>query len=267
MRRIIKLYEKGSVQLCGLRGTGKDMLTANVILRRNKPYVSNIDYGGQFLPLDLSKLDCHNDYTNFISGKYVKYVYPYPDKADIYVSEQGLLFPSQYQGILCRDYPTMPYTQALIRHFGDCNWHGNSQFILRAWDKIREQGEIYLKCNWCIPFAKPLHKLNKLIKKKFPNFAVLDFLLKFRIFNLVIQKVTHYERIESCAASVPPFCLRRPLLNPDRRQQWEIQFNNYRIAHGEVKPMILIYFNRSNYNTRFFKELLENGTDKPKEKK
>lgn len=267
MKRIIRLYERGSVQLCGLRGSGKDMLTGNVILRRNKPYVSNIDYGGKWIPLDLKLLDCKNDYRNFISGNFVRYEYPYPEGADIYCSEQGLLFPAQYQSILCRDYPTLPYTQALIRHLGECNWHGNSQYIGRTWDKIREQGEIYLKCNWIVPFAKPLHKLNKLIKKKFPRFGVIDFLLRIPFFNLVIQKVTHYERYQACADSVPPFCLRRPLLNPDRRQQWEIQFSNYRIVHGDVKPMILIYFNRSSYNTRLFKELLGHGTEMPDVKK
>ena len=58
---------------------------------------------------------------------------------------------------------------------------------------------------------------------------------------------------------VPPFRLRRPLLNADRRQQWEIQRSNYEISHGSVVPRTLIYFNRSNYNTRIFKEMLENA--------
>ena len=43
-RKILTLFKKGNVSICGLRGTGKDMLTANVIARRKRPYISNIDY-------------------------------------------------------------------------------------------------------------------------------------------------------------------------------------------------------------------------------
>jgi hypothetical protein len=75
----------------------------------------------------------------------------------------------------------------------------------------------------------------------------------------VIQKVIVYEKYESAVNRVPPFRLRKPLLNPNRLQQWEIQRSNYEIAHGSVKSRLLIYFNRSEYNTRVFKEMLENA--------
>lgn len=38
LRKIIKLFDKGNVMVCGLRGDGKDMLMSNVVQRRKKPY-------------------------------------------------------------------------------------------------------------------------------------------------------------------------------------------------------------------------------------
>ena len=50
------MFRDGNVCVTGLRGRGKDMLVANVVLRRKAqrkplPYVSNVDYGADFLPL------------------------------------------------------------------------------------------------------------------------------------------------------------------------------------------------------------------------
>lgn len=44
LKKIIKMFEKGNVCVCGLKGSGKDMLFANVVNRRMKPYVSNTEY-------------------------------------------------------------------------------------------------------------------------------------------------------------------------------------------------------------------------------
>ena len=43
-QKIRKLFKKGSVCVTGLRGTGKDLLMSNVVVRNKKPYISNIDY-------------------------------------------------------------------------------------------------------------------------------------------------------------------------------------------------------------------------------
>ena len=44
IRKIIKLFENGNVNVTGLRGTGKDVLFSNVIARRKSKYISNVDY-------------------------------------------------------------------------------------------------------------------------------------------------------------------------------------------------------------------------------
>lgn len=68
IKKIIKLYENGNVSVSGNCGSGKDLLQANVIVRRKKPYVSNVNYGGEFYALDFTKLDCGSNYEDFING-------------------------------------------------------------------------------------------------------------------------------------------------------------------------------------------------------
>lgn len=232
MRKIIKLFENGNVSVCGLRGSGKDMLMANVVVRRRKPYVSNVDYGGDYYPLELSKLDCgKNTYDDFISGNVKHYVFPYGDGVDVYVSDAGVYFPSQFCSDLNRKYPYISMYQALSRHLADANFHFNSQTLNRVYDKIREQSETYIRCRWCkVLFGK-----------------------------LVIQRVYIYERYQSCVDCVPLFDLKRPLLNPTRRLTYDLAKMNYQISHGKIVGKWLIYFNRSNYDTRRFKEMMRNG--------
>lgn len=246
MRKIIKLFEDGNVSVCGLRGKGKDMLFANVVMRRNKPYISNTDYGGQFIKFDPELLNFKNTWRNFMTGRLNRYVYPYEDDIDIYVADLGVYMPSQYQGELCKEYSHVPVAMALTRQVCGCNFHYNVQNLNRAWDKIREQSDIYIRCVGCwLPFA------NIKVGKRIYSVPGLK--------RLVIQRVIIYEKYESAVNRVPPFRLRRPLFNPTRLQAWEIQKQNYEISHGVVKPRLLIYINRSNYNTRIFKEMLENA--------
>ena len=231
MRKLCKLFEKGNVSVCGLKGAGKDMLFANVVMRRKKPYISNTDYGGQYIPFAPLQLNCRNTWRDFMTGKLNHFDYPYDDGIDFYIADGGVYMPSQYQGELCKDYGHIPVFMALSRHLGDCNVHYNVQNLNRMWDKIREQSDTYIRCIGCkVFFGK-----------------------------LVIQQIIIYEKYESAVNRVPVFRLRRPLLNPNRLQLWEIQKQSYEIAHGSVKPRILIYINRSNYNTRIFKEMLENA--------
>lgn len=230
MKKIIKLFKQGNVSVCGLRGAGKDMLFANVVIRRKLPYVSNTDYGGDYIRFSPAALDCKNTWRSFIEDDLTKYDYPYSDGTDFYIADGGIYFPSQYQGDLCKNYGYLSTFMALSRHLGDCNVHYNVQNLNRMWDKIREQSDIYIRCCWC--------KV---------------------IFGIVLQKVIIYEKYESAVNRVPPFRLRRPLINPDRIQTWNVQKQNYDISHGEVKPRLLIYRNRSRYNTRVFKEMLANA--------
>lgn len=233
--RIIKLFERGNVSVCGLRGRGKDMLMSNVVVRRNKPYVSNVDYGGQFIPYDYSLIAQPNTYDDFLRSTIKRWVYSLEDGVDFYLSDAGVYFPSQYNGELNRKYPALPTFMALSRHLGACNVHYNAQALNRVWDKIREQSDTYINCRRCI-YIKPLR--------------------------LVIQVVRIYERYDSAVDNYPPFRTRAPLLSPsEAKTAVDIQRDQYAAQHGIIKTRILIYRNRSTYDTRHFKTLLERGVD------
>ena len=61
LKNILKLFKNGNVCVTGLRGTGKDVLFGNVIYRlftkNHIPYISNLDYGGYYIPLVLKDLN------------------------------------------------------------------------------------------------------------------------------------------------------------------------------------------------------------------
>lgn len=115
-----KMLFNRNVMICGERGTGKDMLTGNVIARRfEKAYISNTDYGIKnklYIPLELPKLFVSNDYRNFLTDKVKRYKYMYPDGIDIYIADCGVYFPAQYCNELNRDYKEMTAFLCLSRH-------------------------------------------------------------------------------------------------------------------------------------------------------
>lgn len=233
IKKVIKIFNQGNVCVTGLRGRGKDMLMANVISRRKSGYISNVDYKAkncEYNKLDIMAFDTHNSYDNFINGNVSRYVYPYKDGTDIYISDVGVYFPAQYSTELDKKYGSFAQFEALSRQLGECNVHINVQNLNRAWNKIREQSDKYIYCDWCKVFG-----------------------------GIVIQHITLYERYEACAAHVPKFPLRRPFFNAIARTSYDLQKASYDCSYGKITPMILIYRNKSKYNTRIFKEILENG--------
>lgn len=241
MKKIVKLFNEGNVCVTGERGAGKDMLFANVIARRQLGYISNCEYAKKkgvpldYYPLDFSQLDCGgNTYDDFVKGTLKPYVYPYPLGVDVYITDVGVYFPSQYCGELNKQYKQVPTFMALSRHLGQCNVHINVQALNRAWDKLREQSRTYVTCLRC---------------------RVLNVFGK----QLVIQRVRIYERYESCVANVPP--LRLPLgvkLGKDKMLA-KLYGLNYDISHGRIVERTLVYFNKSSYDTHIFRSMLANA--------
>lgn len=240
LKYVINQFKKGNVIVTGLRGDGKDMLFANVIARRKSIYISNLDYHCQrspFIRLNLDRLNVKNDYSNFIENNVVAYDYPYPENCDIYISDAGVYFPSQNERELCKQFPQMPIFQALSRHIGNCNFHCNVQNLNRLWDKIREQSDIYIRCVSCrVLFGK-----------------------------WVFQRVIVYDKYESCLNRVEPYIhIKAPLLSHgNSRAEYlskdELALREFKERNGLVKGQILIYKNKSQYDTRFFKKLLADG--------
>lgn len=237
LRYVVKLFDQGNVIVTGLRGKGKDMLFGNVIARRKKPYVSNVDYKlkrSPYIPLQMSKVDVLNDFNNFMKNDIVPYDYPYPEKCDVYVSDAGVYMPSQEQGKLCKEYGGIVSFQALSRHVGDCNFHCNVQNLNRLWDKVREQSDIYIRCIDC-----------KVIR------------------NRVFQTLIIYDKYESCLNRVEPYVhIKAPLsingqVKAEYRSKDELAFREFKERNGSVKRIRITYRNKSKYDTRLFKSLLK----------
>ena len=230
MRKIIKLFQSGNVLVFGLRGRGKDLLMSNVVIRRALPYVCNTDYGGDHISLNMKDFDCGlNTYDNFLNGNIKPYSYPFEDGTDIYISDAGIYFPAQYCNELNKKYGYFSTFMALSRHLGEANIHVNVQNLNRVYDKLREQSDIYICCNWA-----------KIFFKKW-----------------VVQRVTIYENYDSAVSRVPPFRAPSVRMSADRSFNLQMAKLNYRISHGEIKSRILIYKNKSTYDTRIFKKMLQ----------
>lgn len=240
LRKIIKLFESGNVCVCGLRGRGKDVLFGNVVVRRGLPYVSNVNYCNQFIPFVPKEYNLGgNTYQNFLNNEIKYYEFPRADGTDIYVSDAGVYFPSQYSGQLDHKYPYFAGFSALTRQLGLCNFHFNAQNLERVWNKFREQSDIYIMCNFCrFPFART----------QIPW-----------IRDIVIQKVTIYEKYQSAVDRVPPYRAPKVRLNADRKFSLQQDKQRYTISYGEIKPMLLIYRNKSSFDTRIFRSMLLNG--------
>lgn len=231
LNKIIKLFESGNVCVCGLRGRGKDMLTSNVVARRRLPYVSNVDYGGAYFKFRPMDYDCGgNTFENFISGDIRPYNYPFPDGTDLYISDAGVYFPSQNYTDLNRNYGYFSTYMALSRHLGAANVHINVQNLNRVYDKLREQSDIYIMCNFCKVFGRGKY---------------------------VLQKITIYEKYDSAVARVPPYRNPPVRMNADRKLSNALEKQRYRIQYGDIKQYMLFYKNLSDYDTRIFKTMLE----------
>ena len=228
---IVRLFKDGNVCVTGLRGKGKDLLMGNVIARRNEEYVSNLDYGGAFNRVDFSKLlVANNTYINLLDDSINYYEYPYPDGSDVYVSDAGIYFPSQYCNELNKRYGAFATYMALSRQLSHNNVHINAQNLNRVWDKIREQSGIYITCRRC-----------------------------WYIFGLVIQWITIYDKMQSCIDRVQPCRIRVPLLNKEARVQAQIYRDKFFNQYGNVTNHILIYVNKSGHDTYYFEKLFKEG--------
>lgn len=234
MRYVTNLFKHHSVCVTGMKGSGKDMLLANVLARlpTSSSYASNIDYHVQatHIPLDLTALDCGgNTYADLISGDVKPYSSPLPDGVSIFISDAGVYLPSQYCAELNRKYPYLPTLFALYRQTNDAHIHINTQNLNRLWDKLREQSDVYIYCRWC---------------KVLPG-------------GIVIQKITEYDKAQSCIDRVKPCAIKIGFFDkPEVRTFKQLYIDSFSNTHGLVRDHLLIYRNKSKYNTRYFRDLL-----------
>ena len=256
IKKLVKLFEDGNIDVTGRKGAGKDVMFGNVLARINRPYISNIDYthDSRFISLDMSKLDCGcNTYEDFISGDIKYYKYPYADKIHIYISDAGNYFPSQYNNQLDKKYPYFATFASLQRQLGDANLHVNSQAYGRVWLKFREQcSDDFIRCDKCTVLLGNQGKFAKIFKK----ITKLD----WNFGGIVFASYYYYDKAESCENRVKPCRVRRPLLaGGQAKATVDTYKDNFYNMHGTVEKRIYICVNKSKHDSRAFKTMLENG--------
>lgn len=239
MRPLVRLFEHYSVSVSGDKGSGKDLITNNVIARRRLPHVSNLPTNlPDYFPFEYDKIDLKCTYKDLVSGNVPHYVFPYPMGTDIYLSDCGVYYPSQFCNELNRDYKSLPTFLGLSRQLGNCRVHQNTQSCNRVFDKIREQCDRYVRCR-------------KTLKLPFGYF---------------ITFTTEYDRYDSCEARIRP--CRVPIgsiMSPESRMMSRVARDQFYNQHGSVKDHIYIYRNKAKYDTLYFGELF--GGDEFAEKR
>lgn len=235
---IVKKFKKHNCCVVGVKGSGKDLVFGNVIARRKKDYISNIDYTKRkwFIPLNFDNLDlaCVK-WTDFVDNNVPCYEFPYPIESDVYISDVGVYLPAQYCNEINRKYPHIATYQALSRQVSHNRFHINTQSLNRCYDKIREQSDIYFLCVRCFYIPKV---------------------------NIVIQHVYEYDKYQSCVDRVKPARVRTPLFNKDAQMQAEIYLDKFRNTYGKIKSHWFIYRNKSKHDTYYFEKLFKDGIKK-----
>lgn len=224
-RMVLSSFLDGNVIVTGLRGKGKDLLFDWTINKRNKKYISNVDYtkGTCYEEFKADYLSLGgNTFENFVDGNIIPYEYPIEDGVDYYISDAGVYFPAQEFKRLTQKYPSYALFQALSRHLGDCNFHCNCQNLNRLWDKIREQSDCYILMTgtkW--RFGKLVHVMTGYI----------------------------YDNYDSCVKRVKPMKKRWGRLG-------KIEYDKFTGAYGNIRKFTIHSIRRPTYDSRRFKQIL-----------
>ena len=104
---MISYFEKCNVIVFGKKGTGKDLIFQKVINSRKDTYYSNISYGGDYKDIEVSELTTGNTYNDFIQNK-INLCNKIDEREgkDIYLSDCGIILPSQYDSTLHKVFPS-----------------------------------------------------------------------------------------------------------------------------------------------------------------
>lgn len=221
-----KQFERCNCIVFGKKGTGKDLLFNKVINLRKRKCYANIPYNEKYAEIKQIKdfTVAPNTYQDFLNDKVQVVKKLLNENQDFYISDGGIALPSQYQGDLCKLYPSLPIYYALSRHLTNSNIHINTQNLGRVWDKLREQADGYFKTKYSL-------KLGPLIFTKF----------------------IYYDEYESAKANILPYKTRMVFIKAESRANRE----EYEALHGEVRSYLICQLVKNvKYDSRYFHSVL-----------
>ena len=221
VKEMIKEFKRSNVIVFGKKGTGKDLIFQKVINARKDKYYSNICYGGDYKDIEVSELTTGNTYNDFIQNK-INLCNKIDEREgkDIYLSDCGIILPSQYDSTLHKVFPSFSSYYALSRHLYNSNVHCNTQALSRVWKALREQADYYINTRYTI-----------------------------KLFGLLITKVYTYDNYASAEKNIRPYKLKKGL--NDRTAQ-EL-YQEFESVNGVIKSMYIIQKVKDiHYDTRAY---------------
>lgn len=229
-RLLLEYFDKTNVIVWGCKGSGKDLLFQKVIyLKRKEKYMSNIDYGYKYIHEKAKNLSvAPNMYDKFINDD-IKTIVKHDEWEDVdyYFSDVGNYLPSQYNGLLNKNYPTLPIFYSLDRHLYNQNIHINSQNLGRAWNLLREQAD------------KFIHTIKT---RRIGPFLIIDIIM--------------YDRLQSATANILP--MKKPsLFHEGLNKYYRAEYEQFVSTYGEImKRKVCLLVKHVKYDSRHFHKLL-----------
>lgn len=236
---LLKLFENGNVITFGKKRKGKDLLNCFVAnnQKKSRGIFGNISYNKRTHVISHCLLDVFpNNQFDLIDGKY--HIIDKPlmlglyYKSDYFISDAGIMFPSDMDYKLHQKCPYMPIAYALSGQLWGMNIHCNTQALDRLWKPLREQADNYVKALWTI-----------------------------NIFGFLITKYRSYDKYSSALQDVRPFKA-VGIGNEYSKAMVSIERSKY----GEIKEGIIIQHKSTlKYDTRVFHQYFY-GTKAPSKK-
>lgn len=229
-------FKKNNCIVFGRKRKGKDLLFQKMVNVRDEPYIiilpnktepdKMMTYGGDCIVLNLKDLTLFpNTYKNLIDGN-VQQVKRDDrlEKRDIYYPDGSVYTPSQYFKMLDARYPSLPLFLTVIGHLYDTNFHSNYNGSFgRLWDKIREQGDYFIKALGTI-----------------------------KIFGVFFSKYRLYEEYNSAELGLLPYQKARIFRNKIERAEYKL----FTATNGLIKDMWIVQLKVNiHYDTRYFKRV------------
>lgn len=136
---LMRVCHSSNVIIEGKMGSGKDLLMSHIAYLQGFHY-ANIRYNGNTEVRPLSDLSLgDNTFDDFVNENIRKIPPTFEEHTLFLVSDAGIYFPSQYDKLLDKLYPSAPLFAALCRQLYEMRVIYNTQNVERLWKKLREQ--------------------------------------------------------------------------------------------------------------------------------
>ncbi len=225
-RFIISNMRIKSTIIFGAKGNGKDLFTQWVINNDKQPYLSPLNYGNKWSKCKVGQLTISpNTYEYFINGEYakIKKIKRFEGK-NVYLSDVGVILPSQYDYLIHKNFPSLSLFYALSRHLYNMAIHCNTQNLERVFKGLREQADFFIHARGVV---------------KLP-------------FNYLAVRLTAYDKYNTALERIAPLKIRSNIFG--KHLETIATFN---AKYGLVKDFyILINKKHIYYDTRAYHKII-----------